>query len=77
MGNQQRQIFASGFDFRKFDSKDIQTVIQVFAKLPFCDQFPKAAVGSRNDADIDFLSVTTAQGIKFFVFQNPQKFGLQ
>src|SRR5260370_2351462 len=62
---------------RDINGKQVQTIGKITSELFFGDQLGEVGIRGRQYANIDALSASTAQALKFLLLQNSQKLGLQ
>src|SRR5882724_978443 len=75
--NQKRNVITAISQRRDINREHVQTIVKITPELFFGDQLGQAGIRSRQYANIDALSASTAQTLKFLLLQNSQKLGLQ
>jgi hypothetical protein len=76
MVHQQRNIFAAFTQRRKFNMKNIETIVQIRTECSFFDQLLKILVGRRHAAKIDFNLLSAADTDNFMLLKNSKQIGL-
>ena len=61
---------------RQSNRKNVQAVIQVFAKLALADGLHEVSVRGRNDADIDFDRIRAADALEFAFLEHAEELDL-
>ena len=74
---EQRNVADSFSQWRLSQGDDVDPVVQVLAEFPFADGFFQIQICCQDHADIDLVSLVTANGFEFTVLQNSQQFDLQ
>ena len=59
------------------ESDDVQAMIKIFAKSAFPHVVRKLAIGSSDEANIERVSLRSANALKFALLQDAQELGLQ
>src|SRR6266446_7750525 len=75
--NQKRNVITAISQRRDINRKHVQTIVKITSELFFGDQLGDVGIRGRQYANIDALSASTAQALKFLLLQNSQKLGLQ
>src|SRR5512138_2529486 len=69
-------VFATLAQRRNFQRDNVQTVVEIFAKLAVGNCFFQASVGGGDEADVDFDGAGTAKAHECSFFKDTKKLGL-
>src|SRR6267154_6317717 len=67
MRNKSRNVFPALSERRQQDWEDIQTIVQVTAKLPASDHLDETPIACRDQPDIHFVRATAAETLVFLL----------
>src|SRR5258708_3981496 len=77
MRDKSRNVFPALSEGRQQEGENIQTIIQVTAKLPASDHLREISIRCGHQSDIYFMSSTAAQSLELLFLQHTQQFRLQ
>ena len=77
MIDQRRNVFAALAQRRQLDVKDVETIEEVGAELPFLDEQLEVLVGGGDDAEIDLDGLVAADAHDLALLQDAQQVGLR
>src|SRR5262245_37253743 len=77
MVDQERNVFPALAQIRQENIDDVESVIEVFAKLAFVDCFDNVLISSRDYSHIDFYVLAPANPAYHSLLQNTQEFRLK
>ena len=77
MRDQGKNVFPSLSKCRYCDREDIQTIVQIAAKLTSRYHVDQILIGRCNQPDIDFMGLTISRSFELLFLQHAQQLGLQ
>ena len=76
MFREQWDVFSALAERRKVERDDVDSVIEIFAKLSFADELFEILVGGRYDTHVHFDGLHPADAGEFPFLKDSQQFGL-
>ena len=76
MFREQWDVFSTLAERRKVERDDVDSVIEIFAKLSFADELFEILVGGRYDTHVHFDGMSPADAGEFPLLKDSQQFGL-
>ena len=75
--HQQGDVFPAVPERRHGDRKDLQAVVEIFAKPAAAKVLPQISIGRCDDPDVDPNRLRAAQALELAVLEHPQQLGLE
>ena len=76
MAGQQRNVVSPLLERRDGDGEGVDSIVQIFAEIPFLQSLLQLLVGGADQADVHFALLRAAQTPEFSVLQHAQKLDL-